>query len=226
MVLVAPSILSADFSVLGEEIKRVEEAGADLLHLDVMDGSFVQNISFGLPVIESVCGKTKVPLDIHLMISEPEKLIERFLAFRPKFLSFHVEATGKHDELIELIKYHKVKAGIAVNALTPVKEVLPFLESAGMVLVMSVQAGFGGQKFIEDSIHKINELAELKKERGLDFEIEVDGGINEFNARKVAVAGATILVSGSTIFKSKNLAGTINQLRNPKFKGGIGTARF
>ncbi|MFH1545017.1 MAG: ribulose-phosphate 3-epimerase [archaeon] len=213
MIKIAASTLAADSSKLEEEFNRVEEAGVDLLHLDVMDGKFVPNNALGFEEIEAVRKNTELPFDIHLMIAEPEKNIERYLEFSPHYLSFHLEATSNAEELIELIKGKEVKVGVAVNAPSNIEEVFPFLGELDFVLVMSVNAGFSGQKFLENSVKKISELRKKIDEENLKVEIEVDGGINEENVKKVIDAGANIIVSGSTIFNSKDLKETINKLR-------------
>lgn len=213
MIKVAASTLAANPSKLKKEFSRVEKAGVDLLHLDVMDGRFVPNNALSFKEIEKVRESTGLPLDIHLMIAEPEKTIERYLEFNPEYVSFHLEATSNARELIELIKCKRVKAGVAVNAPSSIEDVFPFLSELDFVLVMSVKAGFSGQKFLEDSVKKIIELRKKIDEENLEVEIEVDGGINEENVGRVIAAGANIIVSGSTIFNSKNLKETIEKLR-------------
>ncbi len=200
MPLLAPSILSANFVRLQEEIKVVEEAGADILHVDVMDGRFVPNITIGIPVVESIKEITSLPLDVHLMIVEPEKFIPEFIKAGADLISFHFEAANHHHRIVELIKELGAKAGIAINPSTPIsflEEILPYLD---FVLIMSVNPGFGGQKFIDSSINKISKLKRYINERGLKVEIEVDGGIKLDNVSNVIKAGAEIIVSGSGIF--------------------------
>ncbi|MEO2066384.1 MAG: ribulose-phosphate 3-epimerase [Desulfurobacteriaceae bacterium] len=199
--LLAPSILSADFGNLESEIRKVEEAGAHLLHVDVMDGRFVPNITVGIPVVESIRGKTRLPLDVHLMIVEPEKYIPRFIEAGANWISFHFEAAVHHHRIVSQIKELGAKAGIAINPSTPVsflEEIIPYLD---FVLVMSVNPGFGGQKFIERSTKKIEKLRELSLELNPELIIEVDGGIKVENVEKVLKAGARIVVAGSAVFK-------------------------
>ncbi|RKQ63310.1 ribulose-phosphate 3-epimerase [Thermovibrio guaymasensis] len=199
--LLAPSILSADFGNLESEIRKVEEAGAHLLHVDVMDGRFVPNITVGIPVVESIRGKTRLPLDVHLMIVEPEKYIPRFIEAGANWISFHFEAAVHHHRIVSQIKELGAKAGIAINPSTPIsslEEIIPYLD---FVLVMSVNPGFGGQKFIESSIRKIEKLRELSLELNPKLIIEVDGGIKVENVEKILKAGARIVVAGSAVFK-------------------------
>ncbi len=199
--LLAPSILSADFGNLESEIRKVEEAGAHLLHVDVMDGRFVPNITVGIPVVESIRGKTRLPLDVHLMIVEPEKYIPRFIEAGANWISFHFEAAVHHHRIVSQIKELGAKAGIAINPSTPIsflEEIIPYLD---FVLVMSVNPGFGGQKFIESSVRKIEKLRELSLELNPKLIIEVDGGIKVENVEKVLKAGARIVVAGSAVFK-------------------------
>lgn len=202
-IFIAPSILSADFSRLGEQIKDVESAGADLMHFDVMDGHFVPNISFGIPVLESLKGKFKIPFDVHLMISEPERYAVDFIKAGADIVTFHFEATPHAHRVIEIIKSHDRKAGVAINPSThPIllEHIMPYVD---VILVMSVNPGFGGQKFIEESVEKIRKIASIKAERNFNFLIEVDGGLNIENCISVAEAGADILVFGSFIFNGK-----------------------
>ena len=201
MALLAPSILSANFSCLKEDIEKVEKAGADLLHVDVMDGRFVPNITVGIPVVESLKEATELPLDVHLMIVEPEKYVPDFIKAGADWVSFHFEAAVHHHRIVERIKELGAKAGIAINPSTPVnflEEILPFLD---FVLVMSVNPGFGGQRFITESLRKIEKLNSLKEELNPNLLIEVDGGIKVENAREVLRAGARVLVAGSGVFK-------------------------
>lgn len=202
MIKLAPSILSADMWRLGEEIRKVEKGGAHLLHIDVMDGHFVPNISVGFPLIESIKGKTKLPLDVHLMILNPEAYVERFVEAGADIVTFHIEATFHPNRLIEVIRKKGAKVGVSLNPTTPLETLEYVLSDIDMVLLMSVNPGFGGQKFISFVLDKIRRLRRLIDERGLKVEIEVDGGINLLNVKKVVEAGADIIVAGSAIFAS------------------------
>lgn len=203
----APSILSADFSRLGEEIAEVTKAGADYIHVDVMDGHFVPNITIGSPVVASLRSKTDLPLDVHLMIERPEAQISQFAEAGADIITVHVEACTHLHRMIEAIKNLGVKAGVALNPATPISsldEVIPMLD---LVLVMTVNPGFGGQAFIESTISKIGRLREILDNRHAKAELEVDGGINAKIAPKVVEAGAEVLVAGAAIFNSKQGAG-------------------
>ncbi len=200
MALLAPSILSANFARLERDIKEAEDAGADLLHVDVMDGRFVPNITVGIPVVESIREVTELPLDVHLMIVEPEKYVADFVKAGANWLSFHFEATVHHHRVVEEIKELGAKAGIVINPSTPVsflEEILPFLD---FVLIMSVNPGFGGQKFIPASLKKIEKLKRMKEKLNEKLLIEIDGGIKVNNVEAVLRAGVDVVVAGSAIF--------------------------
>ena len=202
MILVAPSLLSADFAKLGKEIEEVVEAGADYMHFDVMDGKYVPNLSFGVPVLKSVKKCTEVPFDVHLMVDEPDHLIPEFIKAGADIVTVHYEAVRHIDRTLSLIRSLGAKAGVSINPGTPVsvlKEVLPYVD---LVLVMSVNPGFGGQKFIKTSLAKLEMLKKLREENGYDYLIEVDGGVGPANAAEIASAGADILVAGSAVFGS------------------------
>jgi len=200
--LLAPSILSADFSRLGEEIKEIEEAGADIIHLDIMDGRYVPNITFGMPVIESIRKITDLPFDAHLMIVEPEKYILDFIKAGCNMISFHPDASIHVHRTIELIKSNNVMAGIVLNPATPVNVLEEIIYYIDYVLIMSVNPGFGGQKFIPQTLNKVYKLKRLMEETGReDVLIEMDGGIKADNIREISMAGVNIFVSGSGVFK-------------------------
>ena len=213
MVKISPSILAADFSRLLDEIVSMEQAGADMIHLDVMDGIFVTNISFGLPVIESLRKRTDMIFDVHLMIDRPERYAKRFIDAGADILTFHIEATEDPAGLLDLIRSHGAKAAISIKPGTPAEAVFPLLDKCDMVLVMTVEPGYGGQKFMADMLPKIAEIKKEIDKRGLVVEIQVDGGINPENAPSVISAGANILVAGSSVFKSDDRKKTIESLR-------------
>ena len=200
--LLAPSILSADFSRLGEQIKEVERAGADIIHLDIMDGRYVPNITFGMPVIESIRGLTNLPFDAHLMIVEPEKYIKDFINVGCNMISFHPDATIHVHRTIDLIKSNGAKAGVVLNPATPVNVLDEIIYYIDYVLIMSVNPGFGGQKFIPQTLNKVYKLKRVMEESNReDVLIEIDGGIKADNVREVSLAGVNIFVSGSGVFK-------------------------
>ena len=203
-IQISPSILSADFSQLGKEIKRLEDGGADLIHIDVMDGHFVPNITIGPAVINTLRDYTKLPFDVHLMISPVHKYIKSFADAGSDIITIHPEATNNLNESIQLIKQLNKKVGISLNPNTEINIVEKFLKDIDLVLIMSVYPGFGGQKFIPEVIEKIKKLYQIKKDNNLNFDIEVDGGINFSNSKEVISAGANILVSGTTIFKEND----------------------
>ena len=203
-IQISPSILSADFSQLGNEIKRLEEGGADMIHVDVMDGHFVPNLTIGPPVIKSLKKHTKLPFDVHLMIDPVHKYIKDYSDAGADIITFHPEATENISETINLIKSLNKKVGISLNPNTEITVAEEYLHKIELILIMSVYPGFGGQKFISDVIQKIKDLDQIRKERKLSFKIEIDGGIN-FETSKIAInAGVDILVSGTTIFKENN----------------------
>lgn len=197
----APSILSADFKVLGEQMKQTEDAGAEYIHFDVMDGMFVPSISFGMPVLASVCNATEQVMDVHLMIEEPIRYVEEFAKQGADILTVHLEACEDVNATLDKIHACGMKAGLSVKPGTPVEELLPYLDQVEMFLVMSVEPGFGGQSFIPESLDKIRTLRGYLKERGLETDIEVDGGIYHSNVEAVLEAGANVIVSGSGVFK-------------------------
>ncbi|HWJ26262.1 MAG TPA: ribulose-phosphate 3-epimerase [Flavisolibacter sp.] len=213
MAIVAPSLLASDFLNLQRECTMLNESEADYFHLDVMDGRFVPNISYGLPVIEQICTTTKKICDVHLMILEPEKYAEDFKKAGADILTVHFEACVHLHRNIEQIKSLGMQAGIALNPATPVSFLHDILQDTDMVLIMSVNPGFGGQKFIPRTLDKIRELRRMIDERGLNVRIEVDGGITEANAQSIVDAGADVLVAGSTVFKSKDPKATIKYLK-------------
>ena len=213
MLQIAPSILSADFLPLSEDVDLVNRH-ADLFHLDIMDGSFVPNISFGFPVVEAIAREARRPLDVHLMIVDPGKYIERFAQAGAAMISFHYEAAlDESDSVIDLIHSFGVKAGIVINPDCPVEKIFPYLDKVDFVLLMSVFAGFGGQKFIPESLERIRSVRKELDRRGRRIPIEVDGGISPDNARSVVDAGAEILVAGSSVFKAADPAAAIAAMR-------------
>ena len=201
MNILSPSILSADFTRLGEEIETIDNAGAEYIHVDVMDGMFVPSISYGMPVIKSIRKSTGKVFDVHLMISEPIRYIADFAASGADMITVHVEACSDVVATIEKIREYKLKVGITLNPDTPVSAIKPYLNRVDMVLIMSVNPGFGGQKFITSSVDKIKEVKRLRDELNLSYDIEVDGGINIYNLATVLEAGANVIVAGSAIFR-------------------------
>ncbi len=212
-VKIAPSILSADFLRLGEEIKAAEAAGIDLFHIDVMDGHFVPNITIGPAIVKAIKGITKIPLDVHLMIDQPEKYMDDFINAGADYLTVHIEASVHLHRTVSRIKESNIMAGVSLNPATPISSLDSILQDVDFVLVMSVNPGFGGQDFIPQSVEKIKQLRETIIDKGLKTLIEVDGGIKPENARLVADAGADILVMGSAFFGSKDYASLSKRLR-------------
>lgn len=212
-ILISASILSADFSRLGEEILSAENAGVDMLHFDVMDGAFVNNISFGVPVLEAVRKCTALPLDVHLMIAEPLRFIEAFANAGADIITFHAEC-GSIDATIEKIHSFGKKAGLSIKPDTPLNVILPFLSRLENVLIMTVEPGFGGQAFLAEMTQKLTMLQKLVKENSYKFSIQVDGGINEKTAPIAIKAGADNLVTGSYLFAAKDMAEALKAIRN------------
>jgi ribulose-phosphate 3-epimerase len=213
MVKIAPSILSADFARLGDEIKDVEIGGADYIHVDVMDGHFVPNITIGPLIVEAIRPITKLPLDVHLMIENPDQYIEAFAKAGADYITVHVEACKHLHRTIHFIKSFGVKAGVVLNPATPVETIQHILSDVDMVLLMSVNPGFGGQAFIPEVTQKIKTLRRMIDEKGLQVEIEIDGGVNEETGKLCIEAGATVLVAGSAIYNQKDRAKAIAALK-------------
>ncbi len=214
MIKVAPSILSADFSKLGEEIKAVENAGADWIHIDVMDGRFVPNITIGAPVIKSIRKITDLPFDVHLMIVEPEKYIDDFVDAGADIITVHYETCWHLHRIVEDIKSRGVCAGVSINPATPVEVLSEIISYVDLILIMSVNPGFGGQRYISSSTKKIKKIKQLVEKIEMKPLIEVDGGVTIENSNEIKKAGADILVAGSTVFKSQNYEKTILELKN------------
>ena len=213
MAIIAPSLLASNFLRLEDECKMLNQSSADWFHLDVMDGRFVPNISFGLPVIEQIRTATTKTLDVHLMIEEPEKYAEAFAKAGANILTVHIEACRNLHRNIQQIKGLGMKAGIALNPHTPVSSLVDIIEDIQLVTLMSVNPGFGGQSFIPYTLQKIQQLSQLIAERGVQVDIEIDGGVTLANAKTILDAGATVLVAGNTVFKSANPIETIAALK-------------
>ena len=213
MSRLATSILSADFSKLGEEISTIEKAGADIIHVDVMDGHFVPNISYGAVVMKSLLGKTKMPFDVHLMIENVDRYIDEFVTENTEYITVHQEVCMHLHRTIDHIKSKGIKAGVSINPATPISSLENILEYVDLVLVMSVNPGFGGQKFIESSLEKIRKLKRIREENRYNFVIEVDGGVNLENGRKLVKAGADILVAGSSVFAADDVVKRVEKFK-------------
>ena len=214
MIIISPSILSCDYSKMGEEFERMKQCGADWLHIDVMDGHFVPNITLGAPIVKCMRKCSDLVFDVHLMISDPKKYIPDFVNAGADIITFHIESDSPVEETIDLIRSLGCKAALSVKPGTPVEEVFPYLDKLSMVLVMTVEPGFGGQSFMENMMPKVKAIYEESKRRGLsEMMIEVDGGINEVNISEAAFAGANVFVSGSTIFKAEDMKEMIGKLK-------------
>ncbi|MCM3736168.1 ribulose-phosphate 3-epimerase [Bacillus cytotoxicus] len=213
MIKIAPSILSADFSRLGEEIKDVEKGGADYIHVDVMDGHFVPNITIGPLIVEAIRPITSLPLDVHLMIENPDQYIETFAKAGADIITVHVEACPHLHRTIQLIKSQGIKAGVVLNPHTPVSMIEHVLEDIDMVLLMTVNPGFGGQKFIHSVLPKVKQVADMIRDRNLQVEIEIDGGVNTETAKLCVEAGANVLVAGSAVYNEKDRGAAIAAIR-------------
>ncbi|MDD2217183.1 MAG: ribulose-phosphate 3-epimerase [Eubacteriales bacterium] len=214
MKKLAPSILSADFSCLGEQVAWIERGGADLIHVDVMDGHFVPNISFGATVMKSLVGKTALPFDVHLMIENPDKYAADFITPNTQYITVHQEACTHLHRSIQHIKSLGVKAGVSLNPATPVDTLEYILEDLDLILIMSVNPGFGGQAFIPATLRKVEELVRLRQERGLSFEIEIDGGATLDNIEKLLNAGVDIAVAGSAVFGKSDIEAETRKFMN------------
>ena len=212
MIRVAPSMLSADFLQLEKDVELVNEH-ADLFHLDVMDGVFVPNISFGFPIVEAIAKKSTKPLDVHLMIVKPENYVDRFAKVGADMISFHVNATEDPAAVLAQIHSHGVQAGLVINPDLPVESLFPYLKDCDFVMLMSVFAGFGGQKFIEETYDRVRALKAEIQRQGLNIPIEIDGGVSAANSKALAEAGAEILVAGSAVFKAEDPAAVIQQMK-------------
>ena len=212
-MLIAPSILSADFGDLVNDIKRAEEGGADYIHVDVMDGHFVPNISFGAPVMKCLTGRVSIPFDVHLMIDEPARYAKDFITENTEFITFHVEAVEDPAEVIDLIHSYGIKAGISIKPGTPTSALAGLFDKLDLILIMSVEPGFGGQKFMEDQLMKAVELSALKREMGYSYVIEMDGGIGPENIAEVAASGVEMSVAGSSVFRSPDPAEAVRKMK-------------
>lgn len=209
MIKISPSILSSDYASLGTELKRMQDCGADMLHIDVMDGHFVPNITLGAPIVKCIRKSSTLPFDVHLMISDPYKYVPDFVKAGSDIITFHIEADSDVGATIDLINSLGVKAGLAVKPKTPVEEVYPYLDRLAMVLVMTVEPGFGGQSFMADMMPKVQAVKKEIDSRGLEVDIQVDGGINGATVIEAARAGANVFVAGNAIFSSDDAAATI-----------------
>lgn len=213
MTKIAPSILASDFSKLGEEIKDVERGGADYIHVDVMDGHFVPNITIGPLIVDHIRPVTDLPLDVHLMIENPDQYIEAFAKAGSDIITVHQEACPHLHRTIQLIKSHGVKAGVVINPATPAEAIRPILKDIDLVLLMTVNPGFGGQSFIHSVVPKIEQISHWREEEGLSFEIEIDGGVKVETAKQCTDAGADVLVAGSAIFNQEDRKKAIDEIR-------------
>jgi ribulose-phosphate 3-epimerase len=216
MVKIAPSILSADFSQLLSDVKRAEDAGVEYLHVDVMDGHFVPNISFGAPVLKALKGKTDLIIDVHLMIENPDAYIKDFVDAGADYIGVHVEAVRHLHRTIQLIKSYGVKACVTLNPATPLSFIEEILAEVDMVLLMSVNPGFGGQSYIPSTTDKIRRLKKMITDKNLTVDIQVDGGVNDKNVREIVSAGADVIVAGSAIFGKKDISAAVQALRVAK----------
>lgn len=214
MKMIAPSILSADFRDLANQIRYTEIGGADLVHCDIMDGSFVPNITFGPLIVEAVRKSTKLPIDCHLMIDNPQNFIEPFAKAGANFISVHQENTAHLHRVIQQIKSYDIKAGVVLNPSTPVETIDCIISEVDYVLIMSVNPGFEGQKFIKSSLEKIIRLNKIREEKSYKFQIEIDGGINKENIKNISDLGCDIFVAGSSIFRSDNISASTAELKN------------
>lgn len=212
-IKIAPSILAADFGNLSRDCNIVNKSNADWFHLDVMDGLFVPNISFGMPIISSIRKMTKKPLDVHLMIIEPERYIDKFIEIGSDILTVHIEATTEMNKILDKIKKSSIKSGIAINPDTPINKLYDYIDKVDLICLMGVHAGFGGQKFIEKTFDRLIELKSLINSKDSSAVIEIDGGVDNTNCKKLKSLGADVLVAGSYIFKSSDINNSIDSLK-------------